>query len=87
MTRWSTSSTASQNLFSRTVSARGDFFERFPPAVPDTEKSIILGMTPDAREAQLVQDTAAVMRLLETTLVLNSEETCPAAELKKLQAK
>ncbi|MCI74929.1 hypothetical protein A2U01_0096195, partial [Trifolium medium] len=27
------------------------------------------------------------MPLLETALVLNSEETCPAAELKKLQAK
>ncbi|MCI69689.1 hypothetical protein A2U01_0090952, partial [Trifolium medium] len=27
------------------------------------------------------------MRLLETALVLNSEETCPAAELKKLQVK
>ncbi|MCI64091.1 hypothetical protein A2U01_0085348, partial [Trifolium medium] len=27
------------------------------------------------------------MRILETTLVLNSEETCPAAELKKLQTK
>ncbi|MCI64356.1 hypothetical protein A2U01_0085614, partial [Trifolium medium] len=40
-----------------------------------------------AREAQLVRDTAAVMRLLETTLVLNNEETCPAAELKKLQFK
>ncbi|MCI32647.1 hypothetical protein A2U01_0053861, partial [Trifolium medium] len=44
-------------------------------------------MTPAAREAQLVRDTAAVVRLLETTLVLNNEETCPAAELKKLQAK
>ncbi|MCI93795.1 hypothetical protein A2U01_0115093, partial [Trifolium medium] len=42
-------------------------------------------MTPSAREAQLVKDTAAVMRLLETALVLNNEETCPAAELKKLQ--
>ncbi|MCI69911.1 hypothetical protein A2U01_0091174, partial [Trifolium medium] len=30
-----------------------------------------------AREAQLVRDTAAVMRLLETALVLNNEETCP----------
>ncbi|MCI66416.1 hypothetical protein A2U01_0087674, partial [Trifolium medium] len=44
-------------------------------------------MTPAAREAQLVRDTAVVMRLLETTLVLNNEETCPAAELKKLQVK
>ncbi|MCI93376.1 hypothetical protein A2U01_0114674, partial [Trifolium medium] len=44
-------------------------------------------MTPAAREAQLVKDTAAIMRLLETALVLNNEETCPAAELKKLQAK
>ncbi|MCI71615.1 hypothetical protein A2U01_0092878, partial [Trifolium medium] len=44
-------------------------------------------MTPAAREAQLVRDTAPVMRLLETALVLNNEETCPAAELKKLQAK
>ncbi|MCI60003.1 hypothetical protein A2U01_0081258, partial [Trifolium medium] len=44
-------------------------------------------MTPDARGTQLVRDTAAVMRLLETAPVLNSEETCPAAELKKLQAK
>ncbi|MCI60439.1 hypothetical protein A2U01_0081695, partial [Trifolium medium] len=57
------------------------------PAVPDSEKSIILGMTPDAREMQLVRDTAAVMRLLETALVLNSKEICSAGELKKLQAK
>ncbi|MCI64011.1 hypothetical protein A2U01_0085268, partial [Trifolium medium] len=57
------------------------------PAVADTEKAIILGMTPAAREAQLVKDTAAVMRLLETALVLNNEETCPTAELKKLQVK
>ncbi|MCI98307.1 hypothetical protein A2U01_0119610, partial [Trifolium medium] len=38
-------------------------------------------MTPDAREMQLVRDTATVRRLLETALVLNSEETCPVAEL------
>ncbi|MCI54629.1 hypothetical protein A2U01_0075879, partial [Trifolium medium] len=42
--------------------ARG-FFEKYPPVVPDSEKSIILGMTPDARETQLIRDTAAVMRL------------------------
>ncbi|MCI92544.1 hypothetical protein A2U01_0113840, partial [Trifolium medium] len=41
--------------------ARG-FLEKYPPVVADTEKSIILGMTPAAREAQLVRDTAAVMR-------------------------
>ncbi|MCI60682.1 hypothetical protein A2U01_0081938, partial [Trifolium medium] len=46
-----------------------EFLERFPPAVADSEKSIILGMTAAARETQLVQDTAAVMRLLETVLV------------------
>ncbi|MCI57475.1 hypothetical protein A2U01_0078726, partial [Trifolium medium] len=44
-------------------------------------------MTPAAWEAQLVRDTAAVMRLLEMALVLNNEETCPAVELKKLQVK
>ncbi|MCI60530.1 hypothetical protein A2U01_0081786, partial [Trifolium medium] len=38
---------------------------RPPRKVADTEKSIILGITPAAREAQLVRDTAAVMRLLE----------------------
>ncbi|MCI72376.1 hypothetical protein A2U01_0093639, partial [Trifolium medium] len=54
---------------------------------PDAEKSIILGLTSAARETQLVRDTAAVVRLLEMALVLNSEETCPVAELKKLQAK
>ncbi|MCI38820.1 hypothetical protein A2U01_0060049, partial [Trifolium medium] len=72
-------------VFPNCFGARG-FFEKFPPAVPASEKSIILGMTPDARKMQLVRDTAAVMRLLETAIVLNSEETCPAAELKKLQA-
>ncbi|MCI86147.1 hypothetical protein A2U01_0107426, partial [Trifolium medium] len=59
----------------------------YPPAVADTEKAIILGMTSAARDEQLVRDTAAVMRLLETTLVLNNEDTCPAVELKKLQVK
>ncbi|MCI34892.1 hypothetical protein A2U01_0056113, partial [Trifolium medium] len=63
------------------------FFEKFPPAVPDAEKSIILGLTPAARETQLVRDTAAVVRLLETALVLNSEETWLVAKLKKLQAR
>ncbi|MCI14988.1 hypothetical protein A2U01_0036123, partial [Trifolium medium] len=66
--------------------ARG-FFEKFPLGVPDSERSIIFGMTPDTRETQLVWDIAAVMQLLETALVLNSEETCPAAKLKKLQVK
>ncbi|MCI86387.1 hypothetical protein A2U01_0107668, partial [Trifolium medium] len=40
-----------------------------------------------AREEQLVRDAAVVMRLLETALVLNGEDTCPAAELKKLQSR
>ncbi|MCI80250.1 hypothetical protein A2U01_0101521, partial [Trifolium medium] len=44
-------------------------------------------MTPAAREEQLVRDAATVMRLLETALVPNSEDTCPAEELKKLQAR
>ncbi|MCI85490.1 hypothetical protein A2U01_0106769, partial [Trifolium medium] len=35
------------------------------------ERSIVLDMGLAARQDQLIQDTAAVMRLLETALVLN----------------
>ncbi|MCI97672.1 hypothetical protein A2U01_0118973, partial [Trifolium medium] len=44
-------------------------------------------MEPAARETQLVRDTAAVMRLLETALVLNDEKGSSARELGKLQAR
>ncbi|MCI49952.1 hypothetical protein A2U01_0071196, partial [Trifolium medium] len=40
-------------------------------------------MEPATREAQLVKDATAVMRLMETALVLNGEETCPISELRK----
>ncbi|MCI68976.1 hypothetical protein A2U01_0090237, partial [Trifolium medium] len=66
--------------------ARG-FFEKNLPAVADAESSIIMNMGPAARETQLVRDTAAVIRLLETALVLNDEKGCSAAKLEKLKAR
>ncbi|MCH84613.1 hypothetical protein A2U01_0005445, partial [Trifolium medium] len=66
--------------------ARG-FFEKYPPMVADAERSTILTMEPAARETHLVRDTAAVMRFLETTLVLNDEKGSSVRELGKLRAK
>ncbi|MCI59289.1 hypothetical protein A2U01_0080544, partial [Trifolium medium] len=63
------------------------FFEKYPPAVADVENSTILNMGAESRGNQLVRDTAAVIRLLETALVLNDEKDCSAAELEKLKAR
>ncbi|MCI40272.1 hypothetical protein A2U01_0061505, partial [Trifolium medium] len=40
---------------------------------------------PATRQDQLIQDTAAVMRLLETALVLNDEKGNSTRELEKLK--
>ncbi|MCI63138.1 hypothetical protein A2U01_0084395, partial [Trifolium medium] len=53
----------------------------------NVERSIIMSIEPAAWETQLVRDTSAVIRLLETTLVLNDEKGCSAKELAKLKAK
>ncbi|MCI64944.1 hypothetical protein A2U01_0086202, partial [Trifolium medium] len=53
--------------------------------VVDVERSIILDMEPTARQDRLMQDTAAVMRLLETALVLNDEKGSSSRDLEKLK--
>ncbi|MCI79152.1 hypothetical protein A2U01_0100423, partial [Trifolium medium] len=63
------------------------FLEKHPPMVADVERSIVLDMGSASRQDQLVQDTAAVMRLLETSLVLNNEKGSSTTELEKLKVR
>ncbi|MCI14544.1 hypothetical protein A2U01_0035676 [Trifolium medium] len=60
-------------LLPRCFSARG-FLEKHPPMVADVERSAILTMEPAVRLNLLMNDTAAVMRMLETALVLSDEK-------------
>ncbi|MCI25179.1 hypothetical protein A2U01_0046368, partial [Trifolium medium] len=55
--------------------------------VADVEKAVILDMGPAARQEELARDAAAVMRLLETTLVLNDEHGSSTREVERLKAK
>ncbi|MCI87295.1 hypothetical protein A2U01_0108577, partial [Trifolium medium] len=48
--------------------------EKYPPMVADVEKALILDMGPAARQEELARDAAAMIRLLETALVLNDEQ-------------
>ncbi|MCI37524.1 hypothetical protein A2U01_0058748, partial [Trifolium medium] len=73
-------------LLPRVFSDKG-FMEKYPPMVAAVERSLILDMGPAARQDQLVQDTAAVIRLLETALVLNDEQGSSTRELGKLREK
>ncbi|CAJ2651980.1 unnamed protein product [Trifolium pratense] len=61
-----------------------DFFNNNPPQVPVSERDYVLGVSAAARQNQLTQDIAAVIRLAETTLVLN--EGGPTREMEKLAA-
>ncbi|CAJ2669302.1 unnamed protein product [Trifolium pratense] len=62
-----------------------DFFNDNPPQVPVSERDYVLGVSAAARQNQLTQDIAAVIRLAETALVLN--EGGPTLEAEKLAAK
>ncbi|CAJ2655906.1 unnamed protein product [Trifolium pratense] len=62
-----------------------DFFNNNPPQVPVSERDYVLGVSAAARQHQLTQDIAAVIRLAETALVLN--EGGPNHEAEKLAAK
>ncbi|PNX67287.1 hypothetical protein L195_g055548, partial [Trifolium pratense] len=62
-----------------------DFFNNNPPQVPVSERDYVLGVSAAARQNQLTQDIAAVIRLAETALVLN--EGGPNHEAEKLAAK
>ncbi|CAJ2653237.1 unnamed protein product [Trifolium pratense] len=55
------------------------------PGVPASEKSYVLGVSSAARQNQLNEDIAAVIRLAETALVLN--EGGPTREVEKLAAR
>ncbi|CAJ2634767.1 unnamed protein product [Trifolium pratense] len=61
-----------------------DFFNNNPPQVPVSERDYVLGVSAAARQNQLTQDIAAVIRLAETALVLN--EGGPAHETERLVA-
>ncbi|CAJ2635127.1 unnamed protein product [Trifolium pratense] len=61
------------------------FFDNHPLQVPVSERNHVLGTSADARQEQLTQDIAAVIRLAETALVLN--EGGPTYEAEKLAAK
>ncbi|MCI23392.1 hypothetical protein A2U01_0044571 [Trifolium medium] len=54
--------------------------------VADVERAVILDMGPTARRQDLARDAAAVMRLLETALVLNDEHGSSTRDLEKLKA-
>ncbi|CAJ2640823.1 unnamed protein product [Trifolium pratense] len=62
-----------------------DFFNNNPPQVPVSERDYVLGVSAAARQNQLTQDIAAVIRLAETALVLN--EGGPTHEMEKLAAR
>ncbi|CAJ2647606.1 unnamed protein product [Trifolium pratense] len=61
------------------------FFDKNPLQVPASEKNYILGASASARQKQLNEDVAAVIRLAETALVLN--EGGPTHEVEKLAAR
>ncbi|CAJ2643616.1 unnamed protein product [Trifolium pratense] len=61
------------------------FFDKNPLQVPVSEKNYILGASASARQKQLSEDVAAVIRLAETALVLN--EGGPTHEVEKLAAR
>ncbi|CAJ2664544.1 unnamed protein product [Trifolium pratense] len=61
------------------------FFDTNPLQVPASEKNYILGVSSTARQNQLNEDIAAVIRLAETALVLN--EGGPTHEVEKLAAR
>ncbi|CAJ2673581.1 unnamed protein product [Trifolium pratense] len=61
------------------------YFDKNPPQVPASEKAFILGASASARQKQLNEDVAAVIRLAETALVLN--EGGPTREVEKLAAR
>ncbi|CAJ2641299.1 unnamed protein product [Trifolium pratense] len=61
------------------------FFDKNPLQVPASEKSYVLGVSSAARQNQLNEDIAAVIRLAETALVLN--EGGPTREVEKLAAR
>ncbi|MCI06673.1 hypothetical protein A2U01_0027733, partial [Trifolium medium] len=71
-------------LLPRCFSSRG-FMEKHPPMVAEVERAIILDMGPTSQQDRLMQDTAAVMRLLETALVLNDEKGSSTRDLEKLK--
>ncbi|PNX68592.1 hypothetical protein L195_g056255, partial [Trifolium pratense] len=62
-----------------------NFFDNNPPQVPVSERDYVLGVSAAARQNQLTQDIAAVIRLAETALVLN--EGGPVHEAEKLAAR
>ncbi|CAJ2643938.1 unnamed protein product [Trifolium pratense] len=61
------------------------YFDKNPLQVPASEKAFILGASASARQKQLNEDVAAVIRLAETALVLN--EGGPTHEVEKLAAR
>ncbi|CAJ2662983.1 unnamed protein product [Trifolium pratense] len=61
------------------------YFDKNPLQVPASEKAYILGASASARQKQLNEDVAAVIRLAETALVLN--EGGPTHEVEKLAAR
>ncbi|MCI44086.1 hypothetical protein A2U01_0065325, partial [Trifolium medium] len=64
-----------------------DFMEKHPPMVADVERAMILDMGPAARQQELARDAAAVIRLMETALVLNDEQGSSTREVENLKAR
>ncbi|MCH81210.1 hypothetical protein A2U01_0001994 [Trifolium medium] len=64
-----------------------DFLEKNPPMVAAVEKSLILDMGPAARQEELTQDLTAMMRVMETVMVLNDEQGSSNREMAKLRTR
>ncbi|MCI48136.1 hypothetical protein A2U01_0069379, partial [Trifolium medium] len=61
--------------------------EKRSPMVADVERAVILDMGPAARQQEFARDAAAVIRLLETALVLNDEQGSSTRDLEKLKGR
>ncbi|MCI44835.1 hypothetical protein A2U01_0066074, partial [Trifolium medium] len=64
-----------------------DFMENRSPMVADVDKAVILDMGPATRQEELARDAAALIRLLETALVLNDEQGSSTREVEKLKGR
>jgi cell division protein FtsB len=63
-----------------------DFLEKNPLQVAAVEKAAILGMDEEASRDRILEDSAGLLRMLETLLVLHDDRGNRRSDLEKLQA-
>jgi hypothetical protein len=71
-------------LLPRVVSDKG-FLERNPLQVAAVEKAAILEMSDEAARNQIVEDSAALLRMLERVLVLQEDKDSGRQDFEKLK--